>query len=500
MNAANNETGKQKAQGSDQTPDDKTPYATLFTAFSTGRSYIFYVKGEAREDEQGKSGRDKRDIVQDCWKEVFKDYAGKDYAGWSFDRLEKYDKPLGEVATFNFEAGGVDEAGKIIEELRVYCACKLSARLNTEKIEAFFFTTGVAILSLRLMPVDSDKLSSLSLFFEKLQDEDVLVEVREKLKKIIAPCKKKYDSRMKDGEQRKGRSQKWSLVRFRTVDRKEADQERWRVTHEFSYPLFFVDHKTYEERAKGILVKVAGSQQKRVQQSDEARVSYKTAEIYVYWSEALVRDVRCYRDLIENNFIIAFASWYALVLMNKNSSFFLFEAFHGMVTGKHQSTADAVHQKNMAYKDVTDAALPIRWTTRRRDLFLLETIHRNWSSERWRKNIEERMKLLTLHHKRLEDEGNERTRRNLGYVGLSITLATVVGAIAELINLAEKYNEYPHWLGPVDTLKEVGSYASFVVFLAACVLLAIAIWFWLWPKLRSFWLWLGPKLRLLVKR
>jgi len=102
-------------------------------------------------------------------------------------------------------------------------------------------------------------------------------------------------------------------------------------------------------------------------------------------------------------------------------------------------------------------------------VFLLETIHRNWSSERWRENIEERMKLLSLHYETLEDERNERSGRNLALVAISLAVFTLASAIADLIALKEKRRLY-FWLGLAIPL----------------IIGAFLFWaFWLKPKLRS---------------
>jgi hypothetical protein len=85
--------------------------------------------------------------------------------------------------------------------------------------------------------------------------------------------------------------------------------------------------------------------------------------------------------------------------------------------------------------DVANAAHPIRWTFERKDLFLLETIHKNWSSDRWWRNIEERTKLLSLHYDSLEDERAERDGKRLANIALALTCVTIASAVADLINL-----------------------------------------------------------------
>jgi hypothetical protein len=436
------------------------PAATLFTAFGIGHSYIFHV------------GKGEPDRAEKCWEEVF-----SGYKGWSFKKLEKYDKPLGETVTFALNAESCACSTTAIKELHEAFATKLLAELDSKRIDIIFFTTGVAVLVLRLTPKDPE---NTMLFFDILQDEDKLVEVRKGLKKIIKLCKETYINILNAAERCKSglsATPEWSLRKLREVDR-----EGWEPRPRFSYPLFFVDKQTYQTRIEKILDQVAGSKQQVEQQSNEAKVSYRGTEIYVDWSESLVSETGNNQESIENNFIIALASWLALILMNKNSSFFLFEAFQGMATDKHQAAANAVHQRNMAYKDVADATIPIRWTTRRRDLFLLETIHHNWSSERWRGNIEERMKLLALHYKRIDDERQERFSKRLAIVAVSLTLLATVSALADFISLAENYNEPSHWTFLGYPLKKFGFYLSWVLLPAGIL---GAMYAWLEPFLRS---------------
>ena len=430
----------------------RQPTATLFTAFGTGRSYLFHVEKRARAR------------VQECWEEVF---SGQ--PGWSFEKLKNYDKPLGETAIFTLNEENCLKAASPLEELRKACESTLSAELDGERIEVIFFTTGVAILMLRMRPKDPADVR----FFDRLQDQSEIKEIRKWLNTIMGLCKDHYLYVLNKTEVRQGASEekRWSLNRFKVVDR-----EGWNPKEKFSYPLFFVDQDTYENRIEKILGQVAGSKWQRKRQSDAAKVSYKGAEVYVDWSEALVTNSVDNRELVERNFIIAFASWFALILMNKNSSIFLFQAFVGMIKEKPQSTANAVHQRRMAYMDVADAVLPIRWTSRRSDLFLLETIHRNWSSQRWKENIEERMKLLAMHYNSLEDEQNERSGRYLSLIAIFITLFALASAIADVISLAENDGGNSYWLILGFPMKVIDLHLSLVIPLLTGMLLVTLLW------------------------
>lgn len=451
-----------------------SPPVILFTTFGTGKSYIFHVEKPVRYDKNGagqsKTQGTRPDRVLECWKEVF---GGQTV--WDYKRLGDYYKPLGETATIK-----LDLECKEASALANACDDELTAELI--KVEAVFFTTGVAVLVVGIKPNAPDDILKYA-----LKNDSELLKVNLWTKNIIELCKSQYleimnkavkRSKIKHTEVREqsdavDAKPKWFLSAFEEVDRKD-----WDPKGELSYPLFFVDKNTYKERIRQILEKVSGSAARKKRQEDKATVSYQKAEIYVDWSEALVRNGGKSQQLIENNFIIALASWYALALMNKNSSMFLFEAYLETVTDKPLSNADAVNKRNMAYKDVADASLPIRWTIRRRDLFLLETIHRNWSSDRWRKNIEERMKLLVLHYRNLEDiqrhTENERrdfSTRTLSLIAVLLTAVTLVSAITDLINLSAN-SEGDNFL------KKLGFYASLGILSLTIILLIVGLPVW----------------------
>lgn len=434
---------------------------TIFTAFPIGKSYLFFVEKESREK------------VHECWEHVF----AEETALWKFNRLSDYDKPLGETVSMNVNA--CEEARPHTKALAEVFG-SFSARVETNQIEAIFFTTGVAVLITRVSTKQADGEN----FRKKLQDPQERERVREARMRIIEVCRERYQEVLlkSEGHRRQCGELSWSLYNF-----KEVDPSGWEPKTSFSYPLYLVDGDTYEKRTAEILEQVAGRRRRHVQ-SHEARISYEGSEVYVDWSEALVSDGKRHRNLIENNFIIAFASWFALVLMNRHSSFFSFEAFAGMFSERTQPTAEAVHQRNMAYKFVADATLPIRWTSKRRDLFLLETIHRNWSSDRIWQDIEERMKLLTLHYTRLEDERREQFNQKreqfnqkreefnlkLATLGVILTLVALASAIADVTNLSATYERFPAGFSLIKVLFHI-SWALIVVIVVAVIALLV-VW------------------------
>lgn len=434
---------------------------TMFTAFPIGKSYLFFVEKESRKQ------------VEKCWEQVFED----ETPVWKFGRLGGFDKPLGETVSLNVYA--CEKAHPHIEALAKAFA-KYSTVLETTDIEATFFTTGVAVLITRLhsKPEDGENLQKM------LQDNQERENLRQIRLRIIDVCQKLYQEVMlkSEGDQRQRGVLHWSLYNF-----KEVDPTDWEPDVSFSYPLFFVDGNTYETRTEEILDQVVTRRRRHIQ-SHEARISYEGSEVYVDWSAALVSDGEQHRTLIENNFIIGFASWFALVLMNRHSSFFSFEAFAGMFSKRKEPTTEAVHRRNMAYKIVADATLPIRWTSKRRDLFLLETIHRNWSSERIWRDIDERMKLLDLHHNRLEDKRREQFHQKreefnhkreqfslkLAILGVILTSFAFISAIADVTNLTGNYDQFP----PGLSVSKVGLYVSWFLLLLTVLTVVVLVIAW----------------------
>lgn len=404
-------------------PQTELTATTLLITFGVGRSYLFNAdrKGERKPKQS--------------WSDLF-----PANHGWSFDRFTDYQKPLGESVAFTFNEETHDGACKSIKRLKQACENDLLSDLDENNIHIYFFTAGVAVLVVRLTPKNAGDMLA---FIKRIKDRDERRAIRECVMEIGKLCTAEYFKVLDNAEadKRAFSTKGWSLGRIREAELKDSE-----ISKPNFYPLFYLPKSSYDERTASIVEPVSSTLQ-REQQSEAAKVPYEGAEVYVDWSEGLITKVGTdpatiekKSTEIENNFIIALACWKTLVLMDQNSAVFLLDTFADMITNKHRSNATAVHEKNMAYKGVSDAWLPIRWTTKRRDLFLLETIHRNWSSKRWRDNIEERMKLIDRHYNRLEDEQKGTAERRLAIAAAVLTLFTLSSAIADIANLVEKKN------------------------------------------------------------
>jgi len=448
--------------------------ATLLITFGVGRSYLFNV-----DQKQPRTPKE-------CWRDIF-----PEKSGWSFKHFDEYHKPLGESVAFTFNEQTHGTAREKIIALKTACENDLLGDLDANclladseetGIQIYFFTAGVAVVVVRLKPRNPG--DTFVAVLDRIEHKVHRKAVRECVTEIGEVCTKEYFAVLDSAEQNKQSfvTEGWSLRRIR-----EAEREDSRLSAPNFYPLFYLPKVSYDERTNSILKQVS-SQPRRERQSEDARVPYEGAEVYVDWSEALITTVGTDRASIdknrreiENNFIIALGCWQTLVLMDQNSAVFLLDTYADMLANKHRSNATAVHEKYMAYKGVSDAWLPIRWTTKRRDLFLLETIHHNWSSERWRNTIEERMKLIELHYNRLEDDQKENTGRRLAIAAAVLALFTLSSAVADMINLVDKEASVLGY-----ALKDIDIYFSLVPAAIALVLGAGLVARILTPKVRRF--------------
>lgn len=450
-------------------PPQDTSEVTLFIGFGLGNSYIFYVEGDARDKAPGRA---EKKVTRECWEKVFTD--GKNPEWWNCEQFENYDKPLGWTATLNAEECADEKFAAAKDGFLQDIADNYRAEAVAGSLKVVFFTPGVAVLSVRLRLKQEARIRLSTV--NPLPYEALKKDPNKAHGKMLAACRDLYNECIKAAIDRNRKAEEppgWTLKPFEA-----ADEAHWGPAAGVAYPVFFYDEVTYEGKTKAILAQVAETDAQRIRKSEEARVSYSAAEIYVDWSEALVRapgggadaaQAATVRQDIETAFTIGMASWFALYLMNKLASIYLLQTFvYSDDDGKpdddgKQSMADVIHKKSMAYMDVANAAHPIRWTDRRRDLYLLETIHRNWSSDRWWKNIEQRMALLSLHYKRLEDKrrqqadelrrkADDRRRtseqqrrdfearqeantRRLTHVAAALACGTIVSAVADATTL-----------------------------------------------------------------
>ena len=389
--------------------------ASVIIGFGIGRTFIFYDPSEK---------------VSENWKRIF-----DNQPNWKHDQFEDYNKPLGWTAKLLMnQCPNVDS--KIIDALETAFLKSFGAELKRKSLETVFFTPGVGVLRFELSFADGQDITS------RLNDlsnrEKRRETIRPHLEALVEAAANAYTNRL-DGEIKRAKDNKQeSLIKpFPAVDREKPG-------HPVFFVVPFVDQPTFDERTRAIRDLLAVTDEQKRILDERARVGYEGASVFVDWSEALVTGNRPeQKQQIETNFIIAMASWCSLSLMEHHSSKDTFDAFAQTVGAKTKLLgANDVDIRAMAYRDISETSLPIRWTANSRDLYLLEAIHRNWSSDRLRRVIGERMQSLSLHHQRIQNEQKElfnarqgRLNQRLTAFALFVTISTLASAAASLITL-----------------------------------------------------------------
>jgi hypothetical protein len=435
-----------QVQPSVNNPSAISATVSLVIGFDIGRTFIFYDNSKSSKD------------VSKNWENLF-----NGQAGWTFVQFNEFRKPLGWIAKLSMDEPALVERKNIeslITKLVKAFHKSFHAQLRRSSIETTFFAPGVGILQLELsFPSSADVAGPL----KDLSDERKRGQIRIPLDKLAKAAAKCYvdclETAIATAESEKRQS---PIKFFKAVDRSKAevvDQGKAEVVDHgkadvvddsnAGYLVFFmvsfVDQSTFDVRARSIRDLLAITDEQRQAFDERARVGYEGTTVFVDWSEALVTgSTGTQKQEIETNFIIAMASWSALSLMERHSSKDVFDVF-GQFVGAHanSSSENDIYMRSIAYRDVADASLPIRWSSNSRDLHLLEAIHRNWSSDRLRRVIGERMRALSLHHKRIQQEQRERfearqdrLNRHLTIFGIIVAISTLASCAASIFNLA----------------------------------------------------------------
>ncbi len=396
--------------------------ASVVIGFDVGRTFIFY---------------DESATVHANWAKIF-----ADRAGWEVRQLEDYNKPLGWIAELslnecpNLDPPGTPEEKQTIPKLKKAFKESFHAELTSESLKTIFFTPGVGVLRFQLSFANGvDVASCLNNLSKKTNRADT----RQLVNDLIGHAVKYYtdclDEAWKQGS---------PIKPFRAVDRDKH-----------GYPVFFVvsfvDEPVFKKRAQYLTDLLAITADQKHIFDERSRIAYEGATVFIDWSEALVTGNRPkQKEQIETNFIIAMASWSALSLMERYSSQDVFAASAQLAGFTPELfPKNEVYIRSMAYRDVSDASLPIRWTANSSDLHLLEAIHRNWSSDRLRQVIGERMQALSFHHQRTQNEQrqvfNDRQlllNRRLNVFGIIIAVSTLASAAASLLSLRRTSGGY----------------------------------------------------------
>ena len=237
----------------------------------------------------------------------------------------------------------------------------------------------------------------------------------------------------------------------------------------FCYPLFFVANEDHYGEIKSRLIRSGDTQTKEQ--------SYGDSQVYAGWAASAIHlaDATQTED-IERNFVIALASWYGMVVMNHLVTLRSQETFVDLAKGERRLRAQDVRAVRLAYMEAANASHPIRWTTRQRDLALLDEMHDAWSSQRLWDIIDQRSRLLTAHYEQLEAEAGDHRTTALTILGVMLASTTLASVVADVIGLIPERAGYL-------TTKAAGlemwlsQYGIFVAVAAAFVpLIVFLIW------------------------
>ena len=443
------------------------PAMSLLVAFDVERGYIFRSPTDWTKLEQCGS----RITTQEAWRGIFKGH--DEWDTHQFSTEEFFAKPLGWMATLIIDPEKCPELAEVLSRLDEKIQGEISGA-NSEAllgIRAVLFPVGIGVLIIRIqLPDGIEDLATLA--------TDLPGHIKDERTSIIREVSDRYIECMDGAVSRRADGCRPMVRRYEAVDRKRVEAAG------SDYRVFFVDETAYKKRAAQI-AQITGA---KSGDGLEQGLFYHGATIYVGWVEALAcGQVAEWGEHIEDVFIIALASWYALVVMNFLVSLCTLDAFESLATKRTpflNKEKRKSHARRLAYMEAANAAHPIRWTMIERNLRLLEAIHKSWSSRQWWETVEERSNMLAVHYEQLEGEANERRHLGLVVFGTSIAGVTLGSAIADWIGLFPNKAKYMgvHFASISAVLEQVfdnfGFVLAFLIPVTVGLLLAV---FWLWP-------------------
>jgi hypothetical protein len=380
-----------------------SPFVTILVPFDIGKSYSLFSESLASEKE-----------VLDRWRAIFPQLPGMT-SGWNSAQFPApFRKPLNHIIRFVFPQG----------DLRIHRAINMISWIGEERssVEAVFFQLGIGVLILRAPLADT-----LHASVAKISEHTTRDEFRDAVAPLIEDVAQDYTSILESGLQATAKER--IIHRLPHVTRKVNLRKV-----KFPYPVFFLPNTDIPEVWRN--TKDAYRECRYAGDGAEAA-------IYVGWGEAYVSEASIqFRRAIEIDFIIGVASWYALVVMNRHSSFHLLHALAEMGQDDRGPRKQESAAIRFAYMYAANSLYPVLWATQQRDVLLLEVIHETWSSERLWKNIAEQTSLLALHHDHLENEKKEKHERLLELLGLLIASLVFPSAAADVLVLKDTSASY----------------------------------------------------------
>lgn len=372
--------------------------------------------------------------IQQQWDAVF---AGK--TGWGTEQFPtNFMKPLGWISRLRLDPADADVRAVLVRNLWL--------DPNTVDLQFVFFTIGIGVLALR-----ANLAEPATAAIDRFRTD------RDSIRKWFAPV---LNRGARNFRQVFGEAAQTSNTIYK-LPHVDSGRDHTIKDARFPYPLYFIS----DGRQYGLLSTADRQQAGRENERDQGYSHLgRTAKIHVGWAEGYVGgDWAALREAIEDNFLIALASWFSLVLMNRTVSRYLIRTFSELARKEHRSRKEESRAIRLTYMDTASASHPIRWTTRQRDLLLLERIHQVWSSDKLWKNVEERTELLSVHHEQLEAEANERRSRWFAVFGIAIACLTLASTAADVLSLIPDGS-------PAACLKEYGVFISIALPVLAVVI------------------------------
>lgn len=372
---------------------------SLLVAFDIGQTFVF------------KSTQSSNDDVATEWGGVF----GGDHEhakDWCTAQWEDFSKPMGWIATWRYFGGSAkSELQSAMDQLRRSVPGTIEEE-DTDALRAIIFPNGIGVFILRIRPKPTWDIPTIEAF---LEDETVRVQRRRAFCDIIkwaAECYLGYMHAARPLLENGARA----VTAIGAIERKHGAQRA-----AYAYPIYFLDEPRYKEW--------------RRTQADSA-TPFGDTELSLTWGLCGVKlGATDHRFDLERDFAIGLAGWYALAVMTNRSTLYIRDALHALSSNKANPTAANARIIRLAYTEAASQALPIQWTSRESDLFLLEAIHECWISERWWRIVEQKTNLLAAHWEQEAGASNDRWNRKITAFGVAIAFITLSSAVADFIQL-----------------------------------------------------------------
>lgn len=410
----------------------------VFVPFDIGGTYVFKVPN---------------DLCEQCiWKNIFRDanqllVSGSEWE-WNTDQL-------GEMPTFYRESFG------IVARYR-HCTATINTSINLNSIgncfaevkslEIIFFPRGIGVLVLRVEARENVQPDSWRDDFKSDRGR-----LKEALQPILSDAQRAYISVMNGVASRK--VNKFVFIINLPGRGREVDKAR------FPFAVGFTD------TAKATLADTDATKPATVNKSDLFGYCYSSSNrenkitlcLDVGWGETTVYNSggsEAAKGAIVDAFIVATASWFSLVLMNRLVSQFLRDLFVDIAGGRRRLSDREGQKIRLAFMDASNASRPVSWTFRERDLLLLDRIHETWCTKRWWRKVEERTTLLAAHHNEVAADIRRNSEDKLARLVIILSIMAAFSAIKDIGDMFKGNKELT------------------IILVVAAILGAVALVFW----------------------